>query len=98
MTLSANATATGILSNLTASAANLTANIANAARIPVELLRKYFSACLGHEVSIRQTWLIVQAQAAFILAAFATECPLVTRAMFAVWFLVSAVRCGNNRA
>lgn len=98
MTLSANAPANSMLSNLTASMANNIAAIASIVKSPVELLRKYFSTCIGHEISIRRTWLIIQAQVAFFVTVFTSECPLALRAIFAVWFLVSVVRCSNDRA
>lgn len=60
---------------------------------PIELLRKYFSACLEKEVSLRQTWLIIQAQVAFILAALPADYSLLLRFVFALWFGWSVLRC-----
>lgn len=67
-------------------------NMANSMKEPMEWLRAYYSHCMDKEVSMRQTWLLIQTQAAFILTVF-TSCPLLMRAAFATWFLHSLLRC-----
>lgn len=103
MTLSVNGTPDSNLSNLSNSISKITAAIGclpavilAALRMPVELLRRYFSCCVGHEVSLRQTWIVLRAQAAFVLAVFPTECPLLLRTAFAAWFLIAVIKCRNS--
>lgn len=50
-----------------------------------------YSRVLGTEVSARQAARLLNAQAAFVLTVFPTECPLALRAACLVW-LVAALR------
>lgn len=65
-------------------------------KMPVEYLRRYFSHCVGHEVSISQTWLVVRAQLAFFLTVFPIECSFLLRIAFATWFLIAVLKCKNS--
>lgn len=67
-------------------------NIVNSIKAPAEWLRAYYSQCLDKDISMRQTWLITQAQIAFILTVFSI-CPILVRAAFALWFLAALLKC-----
>lgn len=71
-------------------------NVSTALKMPVEYLRRYFSCCVEHEVSISQTWLVVRAQLAFILTVFPIECSFLLRTAFAAWFLIAVLKCKNS--
>lgn len=71
-------------------------NVSTALKMPVEYLRRYFSYCVEHEVSISQTWLVVRAQLAFILTVFPIECGFLLRTAFAAWFLIAVLKCKNS--
>ncbi|MBQ7422208.1 MAG: hypothetical protein IJV27_08715 [Prevotella sp.] len=67
--------------------------ILNIAKTPLEPIRSYFSACLERELDTHQTLLILQAQLAFVLAAFPTDCSLLLRGTFALWFYWTVRKC-----
>lgn len=59
----------------------------------VEPVRKYYSDVLERPVDRRQMWHLLHAQVAFMMVAFPVECPLLLRAVFAAWFVVSVKMC-----
>ena len=71
-------------------------NILSAVMKPVELLAAYYSACLEREVNVKQTLLLVNAQAAFFMTAFPAECPLMLRIVCVAWMLHSLKLCKDN--
>lgn len=70
--------------------------IANAVRMPVEQLRNYYSKVLERELNLHQTWLLVNAQAAFFFAVMPVASPLLLRAACCLWFLHAVVKCGRE--
>ena len=67
--------------------------IANAVRMPVEQLRNYYSKVLERNLNMRQTWSLLNAQAAFFFAAFPADGPLMLRAACCLWFLHAVMKC-----
>jgi len=63
---------------------------------PVAWLRQYYSEVLEREVSMRQMWLLLNAQAAFFFAVFPVSCPLLLRAVFTAWFIHAVMLCKRN--
>lgn len=63
---------------------------------PVALLSLYYSHCLGREITIKQTWLLLNAQAAFFMAAFPVSCAWTLRFICIAWLLYSLKLCKNN--
>lgn len=62
-------------------------------KMPLEWLRKYYSAVLERKISMRQTLLLLQAQAAFVMAVFPAAGPLLLRAAFCGWFAYAVLLC-----
>lgn len=59
----------------------------------VEPIAAYYSKVLEQPVSRRQTWLLLNAQAAFLLTVFPATCPLLLRTVFAAWLVDALLRC-----
>lgn len=70
-----------------------TCGIMKQVRRPVQWLRRYYSVALQREVSMRQTWLLLNAQAAFAAAFFPTSEPLVLRLCCMGWLLSAMLKC-----
>ena len=70
--------------------------IANTVKMPVEQLRNYYSKVLERELNLHQTWLLVNAQAAFFFAVMPVAGPLLLRAACCLWFLHAVVKCGRE--
>jgi len=64
--------------------------------VPVEALRKYYSSVLEREIDMRQTWLLINAQAAFVFAALPADGPLVLRMACCAWFIHAVLLCKRN--
>ena len=62
----------------------------------VEVLRKYYSNVLERDIDMRQTWLLVNAQLAFVFAAFPVSGPILLRAACCLWFLHAVLLCKRN--
>lgn len=60
---------------------------------PMEWLRKYYSRVLEKPISRKQTWLMIEAQAAFVLGILPLDCPIWLRAVCVGWFAWSVKRC-----
>lgn len=73
--------------------AELVRGISEWAATPVRLLAGYYSSVLGKEVSMRQTRLIIEAQAAFFAGIFPADFSIVARLLFIAWFISAARRC-----
>lgn len=67
--------------------------LAETVKAPVEMLRSYYSQTLERELNMRQTWLLLNAQAAFLCAVFPVESPILLRAACCVWFLHAVLKC-----
>lgn len=63
------------------------------ASAPVRLLARYYSSVLEKEVSTRQTWHLIEVQAAFFAGIFPADISIALRLLAAVWFVSSLVRC-----
>ena len=60
---------------------------------PVEWLRSYYSKTLERELSMRQTWLLINAQLAFGAAFFPVVSPWFVRAACLVWVVSALLKC-----
>jgi hypothetical protein len=65
-------------------------------RRPADALRRHYSDILGEQLTMRQTALIVNAQAAFILAVFPVSCPLLFRLACGAWLVSALLKCKNS--
>ncbi len=65
-------------------------------RRPLDTLRRHYSDMLGEQLTMRQTALIVNAQAAFILAVFPIACPLTFRLACGAWLVSALLKCKNS--
>lgn len=60
---------------------------------PIEWLCSYYSNVLDHKLTMRQTWLLVNAQLAFGAAFFPMEAPWVVRIGCLVWVVSALLKC-----
>lgn len=65
----------------------------NGAKVPVEWLRKYYSAVCEKELTFSQTLLLINAQLAFIAAVFPASMPVVGHIACCVWLVFSLKKC-----
>jgi len=63
-----------------------------AARKPLAALSRYYSRILERPINMRQSLLMVNAQAAFIMTVF-TQCSLVLRVLFLCWLICAVLKC-----
>ena len=63
---------------------------------PVEMLRKYYSTVLERDIDRRQTWFLINAQVAFLFAAFPVGGPFLLRAICCLWFIHAVLLCKWN--
>lgn len=80
----------GIATRALALAAN---GVLKNVRNGVDWLRRYYSKALDRELSMRQTWLLVNAQAAFFFTFLPAEAPWVFRAVGALWLWKVIAAC-----
>ena len=66
------------------------------ARRMLTAVAAYYSKALGREVSLRQTLLLANAQAAFFMTVFPADCPLPARAACAVWLVSALLKCRRS--
>ena len=64
--------------------------------VPVEMLRKYYTSVLEREIDVRQTWLLINAQLAFIFAALPVDGPMVFRMACCGWIIHAALLCKRH--
>lgn len=64
--------------------------------IPVAKLAEYYSQCLDRRINTRQTWLLLNAQAAFFMAVFPVSAPFMLRVVCAAWLIHALLLCKNN--
>lgn len=62
---------------------------------PTRLLAKYYSSVLGRNVSTHQTWLLIEAQAAFFAGIIPADIPVMARLLMVAWFASATIRCKN---
>ncbi len=60
---------------------------------PIEWLCSYYSDVLDRKLTMRQTWLLINAQLAFGAAFFPVEAPLVVRIGCLVWVVSALLKC-----
>lgn len=60
---------------------------------PIEWLCSYYSDVLEHKLTMRQTWLLINAQLAFGAAFFPVEAPWVVRIGCLVWVVSALLKC-----
>ena len=60
---------------------------------PIEWLCSYYSDVLERKLTMRQTWLLINAQLAFGAAFFPVEAPLVVRIGCLVWVVSALLKC-----
>jgi len=63
---------------------------------PIALLSLYYSHCLDREITIKQTWLLLNAQAAFVMTVFPVSGPFYLRLICAAWLLYALRLCKKN--
>ena len=61
--------------------------------MPVRILSGYYSSVLGREVSIKQTWALIEVQTAFFAGIFPADISVFVRLLMAAWFLYALGRC-----
>ena len=62
-------------------------------RKPLLALARYYSSVLDRPINLKQTLLLLNAQTAFLMAAFPVECPLLLRAACGYWLYRALMRC-----
>ena len=60
---------------------------------PIEWLCSYYSNVLDRKLTMRQTWLLINAQLAFGAAFFPVEAPWVVRIGCLVWVVSALLKC-----
>ena len=60
---------------------------------PIEGLCSYYSNVLDRKLTMRQTWLLINAQLAFGAAFFPVEAPWVVRIGCLVWVVSALLKC-----
>ena len=60
---------------------------------PIEWLCSYYSDVLERKLTMRQTWLLINAQLAFGAAFFPVEAPWVVRIGCLVWVVLALLKC-----
>lgn len=62
-------------------------------KVPFEALRSYYGTVLEQDVTPRQALLLINAQFAFLFAAFPVAAPLWLRVVCGAWFLHAVLKC-----
>ncbi len=65
-------------------------------RMPVEWMRRYFSSVLEREVTIKQTRLILETQAALVMTVFPADIHIGLRALCLGWFVWCLLKCKEH--
>ena len=60
---------------------------------PIEMLRDYYSIVLERNLNMRQTWALIEAQAAFFLGILPVGYAFILRAVALVWFIIALKKC-----
>ena len=60
---------------------------------PVEWLRTYYSNVLERQLTMRQTWLLINAQLAFAAAFFPVDAPWFVRIVCLAWVVSALLKC-----
>lgn len=70
--------------------------IINKVNIPVGILRRYYSNVLEKDVSMRQTWMLIEAQTAFFAGILPINIHIAVRILMIVWFVATLKKCRKN--
>lgn len=62
---------------------------------PVRLLSRYYSAVLERDVTMNQTWHLIEVQLAFFVGIFPADISVVVRLLAFAWFVSAIGRCKN---
>lgn len=63
------------------------------AKEPVVILKDFYSECLEENITMEQTWRLLEAQAAFIMAIIPASISITVRVLLLGWFASAALRC-----
>lgn len=63
------------------------------AKEPIGILRDFYAECLEENITIKQTWRLLEAQAAFIMAIIPADLSITVRVLLLGWFASAALRC-----
>lgn len=63
------------------------------ASTPARLLARYYSSVLEREVTMRQTWRLIEVQIAFFAGIFPADISVALRLLSAAWFISALLRC-----
>jgi hypothetical protein len=88
--------ATSNISKSTKNTIETIKSIANTAMKPVNWLSAYYSSVLGRKISTKQTLLLLNAQAAFVMTVFPVEAPFVIRLISLTWFVKALFACKKS--
>ncbi|MGN0068327.1 MAG: ATP-binding protein [Prevotella sp.] len=75
------------------STSELLTALTNTFKSPVEWLRQYYCSVLNRPFTMRQTLLLVNAQAAFFFTVFPVAGPWLLRLACAVWMVHALLKC-----
>lgn len=60
---------------------------------PVRLLGEYYSGILERQLSMKQTWRMIEVQLAFLSCLFPADLPAAVRLLTVVWLVWASIRC-----
>lgn len=73
--------------------AGMKKKVVHTLRMPMVLLQRYYSTVLEKPVSMKQTKLLVEAQAAFVIGVFPVDGPILFRILSAAWLVWAVWKC-----
>ena len=74
----------------------LVENVKKVANRPMEWLRQYYSSVLERDINKRQTWSLIEVQAAFFAGVMPADYSLLLRATCCLWFYLALRRCRHQ--
>ena len=63
------------------------------ASTPARLLARYYSSVLERDITMRQTWRLIEVQIAFFAGIFPADFSVALRLLAAAWFISALLRC-----
>ena len=75
---------------------NIWKDVTDKLAMPIDWLRRYYGSVVGKEITMRQTALLLNVQAAFAMSALPVEGPLVVRLACCGWFVYALKRCKDE--
>lgn len=76
--------------------ADIARYIINKVNVPARILRRYYSYVLGKDVSMRQTWMLIEAQVAFFAGVMPVNINIIVRAIMFMWFVTALKKCRRS--